>query len=130
MNIKKILTATAAAAVLATTASAASADDWQHRHRDRDHDGRADNSWAERHDRDGYRDNYRYDRRMERRDYRRMISHERVYDVIRAHHYRYIGEPYWYRGVYGVRAYDPYGHIVFVRIDPYAGTWGGIYFRF
>ena len=120
--------AAAAATMLVSAASGASADTWQHRH-DRDHDGRPDNSWAERHDRDGYRDNQRYDRQQDRRDYRRIVDHERVFDIVRAHHYRYIGEPYWYQGAYVIRTYDPYGHIVLVRIDPYSGAWGGIYLR-
>jgi hypothetical protein len=127
MKIKNILAAAATATTLMVAGATGASADYYH---DRDRDGRPDNSYAERHDRDGYHDNWRYDRHMDRRDYRRMISHERVYDVVRAHHYRYIGTPYWYRGVYGVRAYDPYGRIVFVRIDPYYGSWGGIYIRF
>jgi hypothetical protein len=67
---------------------------------------------------------------MDRRDYRRYVSHARVYEVLRLHHHRYIGEPYWYQGVYVIRSYDPYGRVVLVRIDPYTGAWGGIYLRF
>jgi hypothetical protein len=102
-----------------TTSTAALAADY-------DHDGRRDNSWAERHDYDGYRDNRRFDRRVTRA----IINHDRVYEVVRAHRYRYIGAPYWYRGYYGVRAYDPYGKVVFVRVDPYRGNWLGVAFRF
>ena len=50
MRFTKLLLTAAAAAILATSGAAA---------RDRDHDGRPDNSWAERHDRDGYRDEWR-----------------------------------------------------------------------
>jgi hypothetical protein len=126
MKIKNLLMAAATVTALVAGTGVASA-------ADKDWDGRGDNSWAERHDRDGYRDNKRYDHRMnrnDRRDYRRMINHDRVYSVVRAHRYRYIGAPYWYRGHYGVRAYDPYGKIVFVGVDPYSGAWGGVYFRF
>lgn len=132
MKIKNLLTAAAAVATLLTAgAGSASAAYWydSHHHRhyvDRDRDGRPDNSWAERHDYDGYRDNRRYDRRLTRA----IIAHDRVYSIVRAHHYRYIGAPYWYRGYYGVRAYDPYGKVVFVRVDPYAGSWLGVAFRF
>ncbi len=126
MNIKKTLLTAAAAATL-LVAGAASADSYRP---DRDRDGRPDNGWAERHDRDGYNDNRHYDRHMDRRDYRRYVDHYRVYDIVRSHHYRYIGEPYFYRGVYVIRCYGPYGRIVLVRIDPYSGAWGGIYLRF
>jgi hypothetical protein len=131
MNIKKtLLTAAAAATLLVSGATAASAD-----YRDRDRDYRGDNSWAERHDCDGYRDNRHFDRKHcdrygNRNGYRRYVDHYRVYDIVRAHHYRYIGEPYFYRGIYVIRAYDPYGRVVLVRIDPYSGAWGGIYLRF
>jgi hypothetical protein len=126
MKFKQILTAAAAASTLLIAGASGAAADYYH---DRDRDGRPDNSWAERHDRDGYRDNYRYDRRMDRRDYRHyrhIVDRYRVFDVVRAHHLRYIGEPYWNRGVYGVRAYGRYGQIVFVRVDPYTGDWIGI----
>jgi hypothetical protein len=126
MYIKKaLLTAAAAATMLVGAASAAP-------YHDRDWDGRRDNSQAERQDCDGYRDNRHYDRNhcFTRNNGRRYVDHYRVYDVVRAHHYRYIGEPYFYRGVYVIRAYDPYGRVVLVRIDPYSGSWGGIYLRF
>jgi hypothetical protein len=130
MNIKKIILAGAAAATLIVAgATGAGARPWV---RDSDHDGRPDGSWAERHDsrKDWYR-NHGYDHpRARAAADRRMISHDRVYGVVRAHHYRYIGAPYWYRGYYGVRAYDPYGKVVFVRVDPYAGSWMGVAFRF
>jgi hypothetical protein len=132
MKIKNFLTAAAAAATLLVAGSgAASAGYWHNHHyycssHDRDCDGRRDNSWGERHDYDGYKDNRRFDRRVTRS----IIAHDRVYAVVRAHHYRYIGAPYWYRGYYGVRAYDPYGKVVFVRVDPYAGSYLGVAFRF
>jgi hypothetical protein len=132
MKIKNLLTAAAATATLLVAGSStASAGYWRNHHyycssHDRDCDGRKDNSWGERHDYDGYKDNRRYDRRVTRA----IIGHDRVYSVVRAHRYRYIGAPYWYRGHYGVRAYDPYGKIVFVGVDPYSGAWGGVYFRF
>lgn len=131
MKFKSLLTAAAAATTLLVAGAGSASADWYSRHHtcsrhDRDCDGRRDNSWAEKHDYDGYKDNRRYDRRVTRA----IIAHDRVYDVVRSHHYRYIGAPYWYRGRYGVRAYDPYGKIVFVGVDPYSGAWGGIYFRF
>ncbi len=126
MNIKKtLLTAAAAATLLIATAASAA----PHRP-DRDHDGRPDNSWAERHDRDGFNDNRNYDRNYNNNHNRRYVNHDRVFEVVRSHHYRYIGEPYWYRGVYVIRTYDPYGRVVLVRIDPYSGAWGGIFLRF
>jgi hypothetical protein len=124
MNLKKtFLTAVAAATLLVAGTSGAMA-------RDRDHDGRGDRHWAERHDHDGYRDAHRHGRHYNRHYPRHYVTHARVYDVIRAHHHRYIGAPYWYRGVYVIRTYDPYGRVVLVRIDPYTGAWGGIYLRF
>lgn len=132
MKFKTLLTATAAAATLLVAGAETASADWHHsshtycNRKDRDCDGKRDNSWAEKHDYDGYKDNRAYDRRVTRA----IIAHDRVYEVVRSHHYRYIGAPYWYRGRYGVRAYDPYGKIVFVGVDPYSGAWGGIAFRF
>jgi hypothetical protein len=121
MNLKKTFLTACAATLLATSAASA-APYW----RDRDHDGRRDNGWAERHDRDGYRDNWNYDRHYYNNHHRRYVDHYRVFEVVRAHHYRYIGEPFWYGDDYVIRAYDPYGRVVFVRIDPYSGGWGGV----
>lgn len=74
MQFTKLLLTAAAAAFLATSGAVARDRDhdgrpdhsWAERHdrdgyrgRDRDRDGRPDNSWAERHDRDGYRDDWR-----------------------------------------------------------------------
>ncbi|MBI1328310.1 MAG: hypothetical protein GC166_00245 [Alphaproteobacteria bacterium] len=82
--------------------------------RDRDHDGWRDNSWHERHDHDGYRD---------ARPHRHYVGRDRVWRELNRHHYRHVGNPYWYRGHYVVRAYDRRGRLGFVRVDPYTGSY-------
>src|SRR5690348_10472240 len=107
MTMKKILMAAAATATLLTAgAGTAMADPYdnngyQSNNYDRDH-----GYWNHDQDRDrgDYdRDNYRHDNGYHRGWYRHnVVDRWRVYDVVRAHHYRVIGEPYWYRGDYGV----------------------------
>ena len=134
MRFTKLLLTAAAAAILATSGAAA---------RDRDHDGRPDNSWAERHDRDGYRDEWRGREAWHWRDdrggwhgdrdrywhngYGRYADHDRFYVELRRHHYnRWDGAPYWYRGRYVVRSYDRFGGPVFVEMNPYTGAFIGV----
>jgi hypothetical protein len=60
--------------------------------------------------------------------YRNYVDRDRIFFVIREHNYRYVGDPYWYGDDYVVRAYDPYGRLVLVRVDPYTGAWLGVLF--
>jgi hypothetical protein len=108
MNLKKLLLAVSAAAVLsATGATVAQAADWHHpahpvvvRH---------DRYW-----RPGFRDGV-------------YIGRDRIFDGLRAHGYvRWVGDPYWYNGYYGVRCYDRFGHIVFCEVNPYSGLFVGV----
>lgn len=135
MRIKALLLTAVAAALLTTTGAVA---------RDRDHDGRRDNGWAERHDRDGYRDDWRgrqdwhwrdnrggwhndHDRywRPEWREHR-YVERDRFYGELRRHHYyRWSGAPYWYHGRYVIRTYDRWGRVVFVEMNPYTGGFMG-----
>ncbi|HEV2561910.1 MAG TPA: hypothetical protein VGT78_07190 [Rhizomicrobium sp.] len=61
--------------------------------------------------------------------YRNYVDRDRIFYVIREHNYNYVGDPYWYGDAYVVRAYDPYGRLVLVRVDPYTGAWLGVMFR-
>ena len=87
---------------------------------DRDHDGRPDRSWAEHHDRDGYRDRYW------KPGYRNYIAHDRVFYNLRHRGYvRFVGNPYFYRGRYVVKSYNRVGRVVFVEVNPYTGGFVG-----
>lgn len=132
MRIKQLLLTAAAAAILTTTGAVA---------RDRDRDGRPDSSWAERHDRDGYRDrdrghdfrggrDFRGHDRYWRDGYRDYAHRDMFYRSLRAHrYYRWSGEPYWFNGRYVIRTYDRRGRVVFVEMNPYTGGFIGE-FRF
>jgi hypothetical protein len=98
MKLRTILGTAAAAAMLAT-ASAASADSWHH---DQHHGGWAHHAM-----------------------HRAYIGHDRVFSVVRAHGYRYVGDPYLSGGHYMVRAYDRHGRLVLASVDPYSGAWLG-----
>jgi hypothetical protein len=121
-KLKHILSGTVLGlALIAGSGSAAFArdyDDYGHHDCDRDHDRSCDR------DHDRYRD-HDYDRDR----HARYAPYDRVYFEIGRHHYRHYGEPFWYHGTYVVRAYDPYGRLVFVRVDPYTGAWLGVAFR-
>jgi len=135
MKIRTLLLTAATAAILTTTGAVA---------RDRDHDGRPDNSWAERHDRDGYRDDWRGRQAWHWRDdrggwhgdhdrywrsgYRGYIGdHNVYYRNLRSHGYtRWDGAPYWYQGRYVVRSYDRFGRAAFVEMNPYTGGFVGV----
>ncbi len=101
-SMKKLLVAASLAVVSVAGIGAASADP-------RDHD---------RHD--GWRD--RGFERHERFEHRAYADRVRVFDTLRFHHYRMIGEPYFVHGRYVVRTYDRFGRIVFVQVDPYSGA--------
>ncbi len=122
-KLKTILTGAAIGLALITSSAAVA--------RDRDHDGRRDGGYHERHDRDGYRDRDRgrHDRDGWRDGGRRHYADRgSVYRGLR-HHYRYVGDPYWYRGHYVVRGYDPRGRYGYVRVDPYSGGFLGFEIR-
>ncbi|HVZ90805.1 MAG TPA: hypothetical protein VG843_04070 [Rhizomicrobium sp.] len=87
---------------------------------DRDHDGRPDRSWAERHDRDGYRDRYW------KPGFRAFVGRDRIFVELRRHRYvRFVGDPYFFRGRYVVKTYNRFGRLVFVEVNPYTGAFIG-----
>lgn len=104
----------AAAAALALTTGAASAQDTHHdrvAHHDFDRG-------AARHDID-----------RGRIEGRAMIARDRVYDVFRVNHVRFVGAPYLYNGYYVAQCYDAYGRLEYCRVDPYTGAFVGFTFR-
>ena len=60
---------------------------------------------------------------------RRFIAHDRVIEVLRARHIRYIGAPYIYGGQYVVRCYDNFGRLAYCSVDPYSGAFIGFRVR-
>ena len=56
-----------------------------------------------------------------RHEIRRIVDHRVVFDMMRARHMRYFGEPYFDHDRYVVRSYDRFGHVAFVQVDPYTG---------
>lgn len=101
-GIKTLLTAASLAVLTAAGMGGASAAPWDHQ---RGHDRLV------RHD------------RIEQRH--RYVERTRIYDNLRVHRYRAFGEPYFVRGHYVIRTHDRFGHLVFVRIDPYTGAFLG-----
>ena len=60
------------------------------------------------------------------RDFHRpIVEHVRVYDTLRFHHYRRIGDPYFVGSHYVVRTINPFGRTVFVEVNPYTGAFIG-----
>jgi hypothetical protein len=106
MKLRTLLTA--AGAALALTASTAAFADW-----DRDHD----------------RDRGHDIMKVRPGVGHRFIERDRVIEVIRGRHIRYIGEPYMYGGAYVVRCYDNFGRLAYCRVDPYSGAFLGINVR-
>jgi hypothetical protein len=128
MRIRQLLLTAAAAAILATTGAMA---------RDFDRDGRPDHSYAERHDRDGFRDGRGHERdgfrdgrghdRYWRNGYRDYAHRDIFFRNLRAHNYnRWQGEPYWFHDRYVIRTYDRFGHVIFVELNPYTGDYMGV----
>ena len=110
MNIKKVLTAGAAALVVSAAGiTAASADPYDHDsgygYHDRDFDR----------DHDGWRD----------RGHHSFVDRERIHETLRYRHIRFYGDPFFYRGHYVVRSFDPFGRAVFVEVNPYTGGFIG-----
>lgn len=115
MKIKNILLA--AGTALALSGAAATAADWDH---DRDHRGVSHQDYN--HD----RQNFDRDRDRDRdRFHGRFIERERVFDVFRTNHIRYVGTPYIYNGYYVVQCYDEFGRLEYCRVNPYSGAFVG-----
>ncbi len=97
-NAKHLLAAASLAAISVAGIGTASADPWDH--------GRHDRAFE----------------RHERFEHRAFVDRVRVFDTLRFHHYRMIGDPAFVHGRYVVRTYDRFGRIVFVQVDPYSGA--------
>jgi hypothetical protein len=95
-NIKTLLAAASMAVAMAAGASTANAAPW-----DRNMDHRAP---------------------IQHRDF---VVHERVAEVLRAHHYRLVADPVFIHGHYVVKSFNRFGRVVFVEIDPYTGAFIG-----
>ena len=98
-NIKTLLAAASMAVAMAAGASSASAAPWD-RHMDR----RMDNHMTMRHP---------------------IVMHERVVQVLRAHHLRMVADPMFIRGHYVVRTSTRFGRTLLVEINPYTGAFIG-----
>ncbi|HEY5346574.1 MAG TPA: hypothetical protein VIJ72_00160, partial [Rhizomicrobium sp.] len=97
---RKIAMAAAALAVLVSS-GAASAAPWDHDH----------NGWN-RHQGEHFGN-------------RHPVERGRVFETLRSHHYRNVGDPYFVRGHYVVRSQDRFGRITFVEVDPWSGAFVG-----
>jgi len=103
MNNTKILLAAASLAVtMAAGAGVASAAPWDR------HDDRAARNDQQRHDLD-----------------RRVVDRDRVFETLRLHHYRGLGDPAFVRGHYVVKVTGHFGHPHFVEVDPTTGAFIG-----
>jgi len=60
---------------------------------------------------------------------RHMIEHDRVIELLRARHVRYIGQPYLNNGRYVIRCYDDLARLSYCFVDPYSGKFLGISLR-
>jgi hypothetical protein len=59
----------------------------------------------------------------------RYIGHDRVIEVVRGRHIRFVGRPYFYRGYYVLRCYDRVGRLAYCKIHPRTGAFLGISVR-
>ena len=55
-----------------------------------------------------------------------LLPRERVVEVIRGRHIRFVGDPYLYNGRYVMRCYDKLGRLAYCQVDPYSGAFLGI----
>ncbi len=111
MNSTKILLAAASLAV-AMGAGAANAAPWDR------HDDRGARYQGTRHD------IVRHE--LDRRDFHRhIVDRTRVFETLRFHHYRGVGDPAFVRGHYVVKVLGRFGRPLFVEIDPYTGAFLG-----
>ncbi len=58
--------------------------------------------------------------------WRPIVMRERVYDTLRFHRFRGVGDPYFFHGRYVVRSFDRLGRVVLVEIDPRTGAFIGV----
>ena len=105
MGKRKILLAAAAALAVSGLAAPADAAPWNHR--------------VDRHSHPVVRHQI----------HRHMVERVRVFDTLRFHRYRAIGEPYFLRGHYVVRSVNRFGRVVLVDVNPFTGAFIGE-FRF
>ena len=108
MGKRKILLAAAAALAVSGLAAPADAAPWNHR--------------FDRHSRPVVRHQI----------HRHVVERVRVFDTLRFHRYRAIGEPYFlrgHRGHYVVRSVNRFGRVVLVDVNPFTGAFIGE-FRF
>ena len=54
-----------------------------------------------------------------------VVDHRVVFDTLRFHRIRYVGNPYFVRGHYVVRSFDRFGRVSFVEVNPYTGAYIG-----
>ena len=76
---------------------------------------------------DNHMGDYRSDHRpvVRPKFHRPFVERVRIYDVLRFHHYRWIGDPYFVGSHYVVRTIDPFGRTVLVEVNPYTGAFIG-----
>ena len=98
-NIKTLLAAASVVVAMAAGASSANAAPWDHQ----------------------------ADRNMDRhaQAHRNYVVHDRVVEVLRAHHYRFAADPVFIHGHYVVKSFNRLGRAVFVEINPYTGAFIG-----
>ena len=58
-----------------------------------------------------------------------LLPRDRVVEVIRGRHIRFVGDPYLYNGRYVMRCYDKLGRLAYCQVDPYSGAFLGINLR-
>jgi hypothetical protein len=55
----------------------------------------------------------------------RIVDRGRIFETLRVHHYRGLGDPVFMRGHYVVKVMGHFGRPVFVEVDPYTGAFIG-----
>jgi hypothetical protein len=70
-----------------------------------------------------HRDDHRPVARQE--FHRPIVERVHIYDTLRFHHYRWIGDPYFVGSHYVVRTINPFGRTVLVEVNPYTGAFIG-----
>jgi hypothetical protein len=53
------------------------------------------------------------------------LAREAVRASLQLHHYRFVSDPYFFRGRYVARSIDPSGRVVLVEINPQNGAFIG-----
>ena len=61
---------------------------------------------------------------MPLRDFR-PPARETILAGLQLHHYRFLADPYFFRGKYVARSIDPFGRVVLVEINPRNGGFIG-----